>query len=163
MNIEMRAPSRSDRNLVRRMMELYLYDFSEFDEADLDEHGHFEYGDLDYFWFEPTHAAFLVTVDGKLAGFVLVDNESLLGGSQRSITEFFVTRKYRRLGVGKYIAREVFDRLPAQWEVAIIEANKPAEQFWRRVIDEYRQGQFEETILDNEEWKGLVFSFDNRQ
>ena len=162
MNIELRTPSRSERNLIRQMMELYLYDFSQYDEADLDEHGHFEYGDLDYFWFEPTHAAFLVSVDEKLAGFVLVDNESLLGGSQRSITEFFVMRKYRRRGVGRYIAREVFNRLPAIWEVAVIETNKPAQEFWRRVIGEYRQGRFEETLLDNEEWRGPVFSFDNR-
>lgn len=162
MNIELRTPSRSERNLIRQMMELYLYDFSEYDEADLDEHGHFEYGDLDYFWFEPTHAAFLVSVDEKLAGFVLVDNESLLGGSQRSITEFFVMRKYRRRGVGRYIAQEVFNRLPGMWEVAVIETNKPAQEFWRGVIGEYRQGRFEETLLDNEKWKGPVFSFDNR-
>lgn len=162
MNIEIRTPSRSDRNLIRRMMELYLYDFSEFDDTDLDEHGHFDYGDLDYFWFESTHAAFLVTVEGKLAGFVLVDNESLLGSSERSVTEFFVMRKYRRQGVGSYIARQVFDRLPARWEVAVIDTNKPAEGFWRRVLGEYCQGRFEETVLDNAEWKGPVFSFDNR-
>lgn len=53
------------------MMELYLHDFSEFDGQDLDEHVCFGYGDLDYFWFEPTHAAFLVTADEKPAGFLL--------------------------------------------------------------------------------------------
>jgi predicted acetyltransferase len=69
MKLELREPSRSDRVLIRRMMELYLHDFSEFDNSDLDEHGLFGYGDLDYFWFEPTHAAFLVTVDGKVFSF----------------------------------------------------------------------------------------------
>lgn len=100
MNVELRVPSRSDRGLIRRMMELYLYDFSEYEDSDLDEHGVFDYGDLDYFWFEPTHAAFVVTVDQKLAGFVLVDNDVKLEGSERAITEFFVMRKYRRRGVG---------------------------------------------------------------
>lgn len=70
MNIQLQIPSRSDRNLIRRLMELYQYDFSEFDGQDLDEHGCFGYGDLDYFWFELTDAA-LVTADEKLAGFVL--------------------------------------------------------------------------------------------
>ena len=163
MNIELRSPSRSDRYLIRQMMDFYLYDFSEFDGADLDEHGHFDYGDLDYFWFESTHASYLFTVDSKLAGFVLVDNEVRFATSERSITEFFVMRKYRRRGVGKTIAHEVFDRMPASWEVAVMESNKPAQAFWRKVLVEYRRGAFQETLLNNTAWKGPVFSFDNRQ
>lgn len=161
MNIQLHTPSRSDRNLVRRLMELYQYDFSEFDGQDLDEHGCFGYGDLDYFWFEPTHAVFLVTVDEKLAGFVLIDNEVVLTGNERSITEFFIMRKYRRQGVGKQVALEVFRRLPAKWEVRVIEKNAPAQAFWRRVIAEYTQDAFQEKRLDNDEWQGPVFSFDN--
>jgi predicted acetyltransferase len=162
MKIELRTPSRSDRNLIRRMMELYLYDFSEFDDADLDEHGLFAYGDLDYFWFEPTHAAYLVTVDGKLAGFVLVDNDVQLADSERAVTEFFVMRKYRHRGVGRQIAHELFDKLPARWEMAVMETNKPAQQFWRKTLGAYRQGIFQETVLNNDEWQGPVFSLDNR-
>lgn len=161
MNIQLRVPSRSDRNLVRRLMELYQYDFSEFDGQDLDEHGCFGYGDLDYFWFEPTHAVFLVTVDENLAGFVLVDNEVVVTGNERSVTEFFILRKYRRQGVGKQVAIEVFRRLPAKWEVRVIEQNSPAQNFWRRVIAEYTQDKFQENRLDDDEWDGPVFSFDN--
>jgi predicted acetyltransferase len=163
MNLELRAPSKSDRNLIRRMMELYLYDFSEFEENDLDEHGCFGYGDLDYFWFEPTHAAFLITVDEKLAGFVLVDNEVLVDGSERSITEFFVMRRYRRNGVGRQVAIDVFNRLPARWEVKVIAENAPAQAFWRTVIAGYTHGVFQETEFDDDDWNGLAFTFDNTQ
>lgn len=162
MNIQLQIPSRSDRNLVRHLMELYQYDFSEFDGQDLDEHGCFGYGDLDYFWFEPTHAVFLVTVDEKLAGFVLIDNEVVVTGNERSVTEFFIMRKYRRQGVGKQVAIEVFRRLPAKWEVRVIEQNSPAQDFWRGVIAEYTQDKFQEKRLDDDEWQGHVFSFDNR-
>jgi predicted acetyltransferase len=163
MKIELREPSKSDRQLIRRMMELYLYDFSEFEGTDLDEHGIYDYGDLDYFWFEPTHAAFLVTVDEKLAGFVLVDDDIMVEGNERSISEFFVMRKYRRKGVGKAVAFEVFNRLPARWEVRVIENNAPALEFWRKVVAEYTRSHYQETTLDNEEWKGPAFSFDNRR
>jgi predicted acetyltransferase len=162
MKLELREPSRSDRVLIRRMMELYLHDFSEFDGSDLDEHGLFGYGDLDYFWFEPTHAAFLVTVDGKLSGFVLVESEVLIEGNERSVAEFFILRKYRRKGIGKAVAFEVFNRLPARWEIQVIVQNLPAQEFWRKIITEYAQGNFQETFFDNEEWQGPVFSFDNR-
>jgi len=163
MNIQLRTPDRSDRSVIRRMMELYLHDFSEFDDSDLDEHGHYGYGDLDYFWFEPTHAAFLVTVDDKLAGFALVDNEVVIDGNERSLCEFFVLRKYRRKGVGRQVACQVFDRLPAMWEVRVVEQNAPAQAFWRSVIAEYTQGAYQETMLDDEDWRGPVFSLDNRQ
>jgi predicted acetyltransferase len=161
MNIDLRTPDRSERSLIRRMMELYMHDFSEFDGSDLDEHGQFGYGDLDYFWFEPTHAAFLVTVDEKLAGFVLVDNEVVMDESQRSITEFFIVRKYRRQGVGKFVATAVFNQFPAKWEVRVITENVPAQKFWRQIIAEYTSNQFEETNLDDDDWQGTVFCFDN--
>lgn len=142
-------------------MELYQYDFSEFDGQDLDEHGCFGYGDLDYFWFEPTHAVFLVTVDEKLAGFVLIDNEVVVTGNERSISEFFIMRKYRRQGVGKQVALDVFGRLPAKWEVRVIEENSPAQAFWRGVIAGYTQDKFQEKWLNNDDWHGPVFYFDN--
>lgn len=161
MNVDLHIPSRTERGLIRRMMELYLHDFSEFDGTDLDEHGQFGYGDLDYFWFEPTHAAFLVKVNDKLAGFVLVDNEVVLDDSERSITEFFILRKYRRQGVGQQVATAVFDKFPAKWEVRVITENVPAQKFWRQIIGTYTHNQFEETTLDNDDWQGPVFSFDN--
>ena len=162
MNIQLQIPSRSERSLVRHLMELYQYDFSEFDGQDLDEHGCFGYGDLDYFWFEPTHAAFLVTVDEKIAGFVLIDNEVVIQGNERSITEFFILRKYRLQGVGKQVAFEVFRRIPAKWEVRVIKQNPPAQAFWRRIIAEYTRDNYQETKLDNDEWDGPIFYFDNR-
>ncbi|MDO9086414.1 MAG: GNAT family N-acetyltransferase [Anaerolineaceae bacterium] len=161
MDIQLHIPTRSDRNLVRRLMELYQYDFSEYDGQDLDDHGCFGYGDLDYFWFEPTHSAFLVTVEEKLAGFVLIDDEVVIPGNERSVSEFFIMRKYRRLGVGKQVAFEVFRRLPAKWEVRVIEQNSPAQDFWRSVITDYTQDKFQEKLLENDEWQGPVFYFDN--
>ncbi len=161
MNIELRTPSRADRQLIRRMMELYLYDFSEYEDSDLDEHGYFGYGDLDYFWFEKTHAVFLVMVDEQLAGFVLVDNEVVVEENERSICEFFIMRKYRRKGVGRQVAVEVFNRFPAKWEVRVIKQNTPAQHFWRNTIIEYTNNNFQEAVFDDDDWKGPVYWFDN--
>jgi predicted acetyltransferase len=44
----------------------------------------------------------------------------------------------------------------------VVEANKPAQAFWRKVITAYTEGQFEETVRASAEWTGPVFSFDNR-
>ena len=53
-------------------MELYLYDFSEFDGADVDAQARYGYPYLDRYWEEAGRSPFLIRVDGVLAGFVLV-------------------------------------------------------------------------------------------
>jgi predicted acetyltransferase len=40
------------------------------------------------------------------------------------ITEFFVMRKYRRQGIGKRVARELFECSPGRWEVADLQLSK---------------------------------------
>jgi predicted acetyltransferase len=52
----------------------------------------------------------------------------------REISEFFVLRKYRRRGVGTYVARRFFSRFPGRWEVAQLAWNVGARRFWRRLI-----------------------------
>ncbi len=70
-------------------------------------------------------------------------------------------RRYRRQGVGKRVAFAVFDRFPGRWEVRQIQANLPGQRFWKDVIAEYTRNRFEETVLDNEAWRGPVQSFDS--
>jgi hypothetical protein len=73
MAIEILPASINDKSLIQKMMELYQYDFSEFTETDLDEHGYFGYSHLDNYWVETNRYPFLVRVDGQLAGFALVN------------------------------------------------------------------------------------------
>ena len=57
-----------DESVVRRLLELYQYDFSEFVDGDLDEHGTYGYQFLDNYWTEPERHPFLFRVDGRWAG-----------------------------------------------------------------------------------------------
>jgi hypothetical protein len=40
--------------------------------------------------------------------------------------------------------------------------NTAATAFWRRVIDRYTSGAFEDFLSDDERWRGPVQRFDNR-
>jgi predicted acetyltransferase len=119
MNIEVQQASLEDKAVLRNLMELYAYDFSEFDQCDVDAHGLFGYNRLDHYWTESGRYPFLVRVEGKLAGLVLVRT---LDESQtdlvRSISEFFILRKYRLQGIGKVVAQQIFDKFPGRWSVA---------------------------------------------
>ena len=50
-------------------MELYRYDFTEFDQADVGPHGDYGYRYLDHYWADPGRHPFLFQVDGNWAGF----------------------------------------------------------------------------------------------
>ncbi|WP_082033973.1 GNAT family N-acetyltransferase [Cohnella kolymensis] len=91
---------------------------------------------------------FFIKIGGNIAGFVLVENMGSETSSLHSIAEFFVTKKYRRHGVGKVAAMKAFDLFGGRWEVMQIEKNARARAFWRNVIGEYTNGRFEERFYD---------------
>jgi predicted acetyltransferase len=68
-------------------------------------------------------------------------------------------KKYRKAGVGKAAANTVFNMFKGEWKVAEIEANFPAQKFWRKVIGEYTDGKFEE-VRENS-WDGPIQVFTN--
>lgn len=129
-----------DKDVVRRLLELYAHDFSEITGADVDRHGRFGYRSLDAYWTEPERRPFLFRVNGNWAGCALVRT-----GRPHDMAEFFVLRKYRRGGVGGEAARQVFARFPGEWQVREMAANTAAIAFWRRVVPR----DFVEAVGDN--------------
>jgi predicted acetyltransferase len=127
--VEVLEATPGDKSVVRQLLELYQYDFSDFVDADLDAHGYFDYGYLDNYWTEEHRRPFLFRVEGKWAGLALVRS-----GVPHDMTEFFVMRKYRRHGVGIVAARELFARFPGDWQVRQMATNPAATTFWRRAI-----------------------------
>lgn len=158
-------PAREEeRPLLQRLFELYLYDFSELEHADVDEEGWFVPSArpwLARYWTEPGKHALLLRVGGKPAGLALVDETSPIVGSGqcRFLGAFFVVRAYRRRGYGSAVARAVFQRFPGAWQVLQVRANGAAQEFWRGVIEEYTGGAFSERWVSERE---LVQEFDTR-
>jgi predicted acetyltransferase len=127
--VEIVAAAIADKPVLKRLLELYLHDFSEFDRADVDARGRFSYPYLDPYWTEPERHPFLFRVNGRWAGFALVRS-----GTPHDMAEFFVMRKYRRLGVGVQAARALFARFPGEWQVRQMNQNGAATTFWREAI-----------------------------
>jgi predicted acetyltransferase len=152
----------SDRERLRALVELYVYDFSELLGFDVGDDGRFA-TPLDRWLAEPLREAFFARVDGKLAGFAIVAHASRSSGDARvhDMAEFFVLRKYRRRGVGARVATALFDRFSGPWEVRQRHQNLAATAFWRRVIGDYTGGRFEDLVLDDERWRGPAQRFDS--
>lgn len=150
MNIEIRIAQKDEEPVLKHLLELYLYDFTEFLDLDVQEDGAFGYKYLPHYWTESGRFPFLVSVDGKWAGFALVRFIQEEGReAYYSVAEFFVMKKYRGLGLGKKMAVNVFDQFPGKWQVTQFEKNVPAQRFWRKVIAEYTGGQFQEKTIEN--------------
>ena len=161
MKVELHQARGKDIPVLRRLMQLYLYDFAAIDDGAIADDG--LYGDaatIESFWTDPRMTSFLVRVDGTLAGFVLVrDRARYAGDGTREISEFFILRRHRRRGVGGETARRVFDKFPGKWELTQITSNVEAQAFWRRVIGDYTGGRYEEQ--PRPDGKGVMHRFDN--
>ncbi|MBL8303334.1 MAG: hypothetical protein JNM26_11245 [Ideonella sp.] len=143
---------------LQRMLELYQHDLSDLWDQDLDAHGDYGYP-LDRHFARDAAWPYVFRVDGRYAGFALVDTQVRLPGGDFWMEQFFVLRKYRRRGVGARAACRVFACHPGRWQVGQMPANTPAQAFWRRVITRHCGGAFAETMLTTGRWQGLVQSF----
>jgi predicted acetyltransferase len=161
MSVELLEAAPEQQAVLGNLLELYMHDFTDYDDNDVEDDGRFGFDRLPQYFREPERHPFLVKVDGKYAGFALVREVSQSDGSTRvaDMAEFFVMRKYRRKGVGAQIARATFGRFPGAWEVRVMDTNTPAQSFWRRVIADYTDGAFEERWSDDGRRKRWVLTF----
>ena len=79
-----------EKTLLIRLIELYNYEFSAFSNDDINEYGYYGYDHIDDYRKE---------VDARYFG------------------EFFVMLKYRRMGIGKQVATQLFELHRGPWEV----------------------------------------------
>lgn len=137
MNLNIQPAKYSEKHLLRKMLELCIYDLSEFDDRDLSEFGEYGYRYLDCYWIEPKRHPFIIRVNNKLAGFVLVNQSVHIPEAEWAIAEFFVLKKYRRKGIGRQAAFSMFERFTGVWEIAILLNNSIAKEFWQKIIQQH--------------------------
>lgn len=163
MKIELVEADIEQKSILRQLIELYEYDFSEYNDEDVNEHGLYGYKYLDHYWTDEGRHPFFIRIDGKYAGFVLVNSFCYAWHDKdaKSIAEFFVMRKYRNKGVGKHAAKLVFDKFHTYWEVLQHPDNTPSHAFWLSVVQEYTNGKYELREVQTNHWKGQGFLFHN--
>ncbi len=159
MKIELQLMKIEEKTLLVRLMELYNYEFTAYNDADINEFGYFGYDHIDDYWNEEGRYPYLIRVDGKIVGFALVCPYCRFteGEKARSIGEFFVMLKYRHMGIGERVATEIFSRHKGTWEVCYLRRNTPAKAFWEKVINHYTDGHYEVCGENDSEMGGFTF------
>lgn len=157
----------ADRSLIEGLFQFYIYDFSEMEPAGSDalsfnDAGRFDpYPYLPEYWSAADRWPLLIRVDGRLAGFVLINTLSHRGGAvERNMAEFFVARKYRGNSVAAEALHQVLALHPGRWEVAVVARNARALAFWPRAIAAApRVRDIERLERDDAHWKGPIWTF----
>ena len=161
MNIQIERVTLERKRAFTQLINLYQFnhDFTEYINDDIPENGHF-YGDSDYYLTNDKAHNFFIRVDGKLAGFVIIVDGGCLyldDANAHNIDLFFVTKKYRRNGVGRFAAKTAFDMFKGKWEVCQMQTNIVAQKFWKSVISEYTKNNYQECGTENDEMVGFIF------
>ncbi len=159
--IDIIPASRDQAPILANLLQLYIHDFTEFFDLDTGADGRFSYPHLPLYWSDPGRHPFLVEVDRKLAGFVLVKKDS---GNRPfwDMAEFFILRNYRRHGIGTRVAHEVWKLFPGLWRVRVITSNTPAHLFWSRAISGFTGKPVHPGRVEKDGALWQVFSFKSK-
>ncbi|HCL02980.1 MAG TPA: GNAT family N-acetyltransferase [Lachnoclostridium phytofermentans] len=145
MKVELKQVTADEKEILKNLLEKYDYEFSQWDQRDVNKLGLYGYEYLDYYWTENKRWAYFILVDDKLAGFAMVIDLPEVDDrpTDFQMAEFFVMYKYRRSGVGKEAFFKVLDNHKGRWQLKRHPANLPSVHFWNNVISEYTNGQYE--------------------
>ncbi len=158
LRVELIPAAAEQAPVLANLIELYAHDFSEFHDLDIGEDGRFGYAPLPLYWTEPGRHPFLVRMDGKLAGLVLVKK----GSAVWDMAEFFVLRGCRKRGIGTRVAHEVWRRFPGAWEVRVMQANVSALKFWAGAIASFTGEAVEPGSFEKGGTPWYVFLFESK-
>ncbi|MDR0298705.1 MAG: GNAT family N-acetyltransferase [Streptococcaceae bacterium] len=168
MKTELVAVKLEEKEILRNLLEKYLYEFSQYCDETLDSQGLIGYKYLDNYWQEEKRWPFFIKVDGKLAGFVLINDFPESGlVTDFTLAEFFVIYKYRREGIGSWVVGEIFKRFRGTWQLKYHPKNIISEAFWTKVVaaadsDFQLRTDLEEAMYDlNTQGQVLIFRTNN--
>lgn len=141
-SVELHAARRDELETIENLMQFYTYDLSEWLPLKLGGHGFFNIQPMPDYWRKPTTQPFLITVDGELAGFVTLDDDTHLEGAVHNIGYLFVARRFRGRGVAQFVVSALLSRHPGEWQIFHLDKNQPARLFWANVMPELTGGDF---------------------
>jgi predicted acetyltransferase len=148
--------SEGDRQWMERVYREYLDDLMPTNTGlfpKLGELGHREPDQLARWFGDPNAFPLVILKAAVPVGFAMVARGALQPGRPRidyRMAEFFVTRTYRRLGIGRVAVQLILSRFAGRWEITEYLRNAGAVNFWRRTVSIYTSGKYQERIVDGE-------------
>ena len=123
-----------EKALLFRLLQLYFFDSTRWSGEDVQEDGSYECdedGLTNYFDSQSGNRAYILRVDGKPAGFALVEAVPFEGKEISEFADLFVLPKYRRLGLASATATQIVINSQSPWLFAIFRSDGEALRYWK--------------------------------
>jgi len=147
--IQLVPASLRDYPIIQNMARFYVYDMSQYlggeEGWECPEDGLYEYIDFKKYWQTDDAFPFIIRYKNELVGFVIIDKKGSEPKIDFNVAQFFILRKFKNRGIGRYVAHQCFEKFRGIWEVMVIPGNDGAYQFWRSTISEYTNHRFNES------------------
>lgn len=123
-----------DATVLFRLMQLYYFEASAWSDEDILPEGLYDcdYADVEATLREQSYWARLLWLDGKLCGFVLVDDVDFQGRCIQELADLFVLPKFRGKGIAAAVVTALVTPETGQWLLATFRDDLRAHDFWRR-------------------------------
>ena len=148
------------KRIISNLMQIYTKELSLYQDETTNfkilDNGLYEISKyFDLYFKEDNRHPYILKCNDDVAGFALVRfNED----NHYEIGEFFVLDKYRKLGSGTYMAKEIFSKYHGDWEIRVLLKNKIAQEFWRKVVTDVSNGNYIEKLIRNNSRLGFFFN-----
>lgn len=145
MDIYLERVGTDKKDVLYRLLEYSLFEESLNDGNEMNENAIFEYEYFDTYFTDKDRDPFIIREKetDKILGFVMINEYVQKVEKGHSISEYMVIPKYRRQKIGKKVAFECFNMYSGYWEVSPSIGSEQAYLFWKNVIGEYTNNEFE--------------------
>lgn len=157
---ELVSATLADYNTIQNLARFYAYDMSRycgqsFEGWEFPANGLYECIDFKKYLDQADIHAFIIKINQELAGFAFINKLEVLPETNWNMAQFFIVAKFQRSGVGRDIAKHLFDRFQGEWSVGVIPQNTRALKFWGKVIAEYTADHFNQALMTGEQLKTI--------
>lgn len=151
--IKLQICKKEDKKIISGLCQFYFYDLDTHSNLARLSYANGCYAEMAYFdnyWQEDNRFPYLIIIDSKPIGFVLVHDITVNLDIDWKLAELFIMAPYKKQGVGSQIVRQVLKRHAGCWEISVLKDNTPALTFWRKIFD----GQ---SHLTHESFENYIF------
>ena len=168
-NLRIVKATENQMPILANLLERYAYDFSEYWKFDIGDNGFYGYEGLPLFWTNPHRYPYLIYVENKIAGLVMVQKGSPISDDNEvwDIAEFFIMKKYKKQGIGTEVAHQIWSQFEGRWQVRVLIENQIANKFWSQAIKKFIGKEPEHTIrhIKADDWSAdwAIYKFESKR
>lgn len=129
--IELKLVKESEKDVLYNIFQKYLYEMTKYYDDELDDMWNYSYKYFDDYFIEPTRKALFIKWEGKIVGFMMINNHSYIDQKpDYVIAEFSIFPNYRKKGIAQEAISIAFSQYHGKWELKFSLKNKSALNLW---------------------------------